>query len=141
MLEDGKLYQARPACFTSACVENACTGDNVTAAKALARWCADVLVIRLHLDEASNTSCHERTEASSRISKSIRSTAAHISPLNGALAKVVGDIDDETSLGPPTYLSRNNLTLPIPEGRSLTSPAPLLEGRLFAVRNQDSLFF
>ena len=34
-----------------------------------------------------------------------RSTAAHISPLNGALAKVVGDVDDETSLGPPTFLT------------------------------------
>ena len=63
-----------------------------------------------------------------------RSTAAHISPLNGALAKVVGDVDDETSLGPPDV---PHLTL---EGRSLASPAPLLEGRLCAVRNQDLPF-
>ena len=63
-----------------------------------------------------------------------RSTAAHISPLNGALAKVVGDVDDETSLGPPDV---PHLTL---EGRLLASPAPLLEARLYAARNQDFPF-
>ena len=63
-----------------------------------------------------------------------RSTAAHIYPLNGALSKVVSDIDDKTSLGPPDV---PHLTL---EGRSLASPSPLLEARLYAARNQDFPF-